>query len=64
MNRTLMVIATPLFAAPIVAAFLLVGGTAERPGQPVVETPAPTAGDAGCRLATACPHSLAGPLEC
>lgn len=64
MNRMFVLVGTPLLAAPIVTAFLLVGGTVEQPGRPAVEMPVPVTGDAGCRPKTTCPYGFARPLEC
>jgi len=60
-HRTLVLAVTPVSAAPVVAVFLVVGGTAARP---VAGEPVPVVAPAGCRPPAGCPVAFARPLEC
>jgi hypothetical protein len=58
-----MLVAVPLVAAPVITAFLLVGGAAEQPGRPTAGTTVVTR-DAACGADVSCPQGFARPLEC
>lgn len=62
MHRSFMLVAVPLVAAPVITAFLLVGGAAEQSGRPAADTTVTR--DAGCRADVSCPQGFARPLEC
>ena len=62
MHRSFMLAAVPLVAAPVITAFLLVGGVTERPGRPTADTT--VARDTVCRAEVTCPQGFARPLEC
>jgi hypothetical protein len=63
-RRTIVLVVTPLVAALLVTAFLVVGGALEEISSPVARAPVPVAEQPGCHPAPKCRVAFGRPLEC